>query len=115
MARKIFTTPGDISLSKSIDSRLKLYGMAAAAASVGLLALAEPAQSEVVITNKNIPIPACNLAQSPCSVALDLNGDGINDFKISLLSTFSAYGYFAGTEFLRVTAHNGGGVMGTAG
>jgi hypothetical protein len=102
-------------LSKSIDSRLNVYGMAAAAASVGLLALAEPAQSEVVITNKNIPIPACNLAQSPCSVSLDLNGDGVNDFKISLLSTFSAYGYFAGTEFLRVTARNGGGVMGTAG
>ena len=115
MARKVFTTPGDVSLSKSIDSRLKLYGIAAAAASVGLLALAEPAQSEVVITNKNIPIPACNLALSPCSVSLDLNGDGVNDFKISLLSTLSAYGYFAGTEFLRVTAHNGGGVMGTAG
>jgi hypothetical protein len=115
MARKVFTTPGDVSLSKSIDSRLKLYGMAAAAASVGFLALAEPAAAEVVITNKNIPIPACNLALSPCSVSLDLNGDGVNDFKISLLSTLSAYGYFAGTEFLRVTAHNGGGVMGNAG
>ena len=33
MARKVFTTPADVSLSKSIDSRLKLYGMAAAAAS----------------------------------------------------------------------------------
>jgi hypothetical protein len=115
MARKVSTNPGVVSLSKSIDSRLKLYGIAAAAASVGLLALAEPAQSEVVITNKNIPIPACNLALSPCSVSLDLNSDGVNDFKISLLSTLSAYGYFAGTEFLRVTPHNGGGVMGTAG
>ncbi len=115
MARKVFTTPGDVSLSKSIDSRLKLYGMAAAAASVGLLALAEPAQSEVVITNKNIPIPACNLALSPCSISLDLNGDGVNDFKLSLLSTSTAYGYNAGTVFFRVTAHNGGGVMGTAG
>ena len=43
MARKVFTTPGDASLSKSIDSRLKVYGIAAAAASVSVLALAEPA------------------------------------------------------------------------
>jgi hypothetical protein len=87
--------------------------MAAAAASVGVLSLAEPAQSEVVITNKNIPIPACTLP-SPCSLSLDLNGDGVNDLKLSLLSTQTVYGYYAGTNFLRVTAHNGG-VMGTAG
>ena len=97
------------------DQRMKSYVLAAAAAGVTTLALSQCSEAEVVITNKNIPIPACNLALSPCSVSLDLNGDGIYDFKISLLSTFSAYGYFAGTEFLRVTAHNGGGVMGTAG
>jgi hypothetical protein len=115
MARKVSTNPGDVSLLKNIDNRLKVYGMAAAAASVGVFAMAEPAQSEVVITVKNIPIPQCSLTVSPCSVSLDLNGDGVNDFKLSLLSTQTAYGYYAGTNFLRVTAHNGGGVMGTTG
>lgn len=88
--------------------------MAAAAAGVTTLALSQPSGAEVIITNKNIPIPQCNVL-SPCSISLDLNGDGINDLKFSLLSSLSAYGYFAGTNFLRVTAHNGGGVMGTAG
>ena len=87
MARKVSTTPGDLSLSKSIDSRLKVYGMAAAAASVGVLALAEPAQAEVVITHKNIPIPRCD--GDNCPVKIDLNHDGIADFSFTL----EYYGY----------------------
>lgn len=83
MARKVFTTPGDVSLSKSIDSRLKLYGIAAAAASVGLLALAEPAEGRVVITNKQIPIPRCDGLHT-CPVKVDLNKDGIADFSFTL-------------------------------
>ena len=80
MARKVSTNPGDLSLSKSIDRRLKFYGIAAAAASVGLLALAEPAQSEIVITNKTIPIPRCDGLHT-CPVKVDLNHDGIADFS----------------------------------
>jgi len=83
MARKVSTNPGDVSLSKSIDSRLKVYGIAAAAASVGLLALAEPAQSEIIITNKKIPIPRCDGLGS-CPVKVDLNHDGIADFSFTL-------------------------------
>ncbi len=80
---KFSRTPGDVSLSKSIDSRLKLYGMAAAAASVGLLALAEPAEGKVVITNKQIPIPRCDGLHT-CPVKVDLNKDGIADFSFTL-------------------------------
>lgn len=87
MARKVSTKPEDVSLSKSIDSRLKFYGMAAAAASVGLLALVEPVEGKVVITNKNIPIPLCSL--HACPVKLDLNRDGIADFSFTL----GTYGY----------------------
>lgn len=101
--------------SAATPDHMKWYSLAAAAAGVTALALSQPADAEVVITNKNIPIPACNLTVSPCSISLDLNGDGVNDFKFSLLSKLSAYGYFEGTDFFRVTAHNGGGVMGTAG
>jgi hypothetical protein len=88
MARKVSTNRGDVSLSKSIDSRLKVYGIAAAAASVGLLALAEPAQSEIIITNKKIPIPRCDGLGS-CPVKIDLNHDGIADFSFTL----GYYGY----------------------
>ena len=114
MARKVFTTPGDASLSKSIDSRLKVYGIAAAAASVSVLALAEPAQRKSSSRTRTYQFQHVTSSLSPCSISLDLNGDGVNDFKLSLLSTQTAYGYYAGTNFLRVTAHNGG-VMGTAG
>ncbi len=100
--------------SSCLDQRMKSYALAAAAAGVTTLALSQPSGAEVIITNKSIPIPQCNVL-TPCSVSLDLNGDGVNDFKISLLSSLSPYGYFEGTNFLRVTAHNGGGVVGTAG
>jgi hypothetical protein len=94
-------------LSKSIDSRLKAYGMAAAAASVGLLALAEPAQSEVVITVKNIPIPRCDGLDS-CPVKVDLNNDGIADFSFTL----GSYGYGQNVNAqLFVKPFTGGGVM----
>lgn len=102
------------STSACLDQRIKSYALVAAAAGVTTLALSQPSGAEVIITNKNIPIPQCNVL-SPCSISLDLNGDGINDFKVSLLSSLSPYGYFEGTNFLRVNAHNGGGVMGTAG
>ena len=106
MARKVSTNPGDVSLSKRIDSRLKLYGTAAAAASVGLLALAEPAQSEIVITNKNIPIPFCFVS---CPVMVDLNHDGNPDFSFMLVAS----GYKEAIHaYLDVTPLDGGGAMG---
>jgi hypothetical protein len=51
--------------------------IAAAAASAGVLALAEPANAEVVYTPTNTPI----LINTP--LALDLNNDGTTDFVIS--------------------------------
>jgi len=108
MARKVSTNPGDLSLSKSIDRRLKFYGMAAAAASVGLMALAEPAQSEIVITNKTIPIPRCDGLHT-CPVKVDLNHDGIADFSL----TVGYYGYGQNINAqIGIEALTGGGVIG---
>jgi hypothetical protein len=53
--------------------------MAAAAASVSLLALAQPAEGSVVITNVNIPITSKG-------ISLDLNKDGITDFHLKFRS-----------------------------
>lgn len=55
-----------------------LSGYAAAAAGVGLFALAQPADAKVVFTPSNIPIAA-----NAGLVHLDLNHDGIADFAFS--------------------------------
>ena len=62
-------------LSGTAEHGLRLYSLAAAAASVSVLALAQPAEGEIIIKNKTIPIPANS------AVFLDLNGDGISDFE----------------------------------
>ncbi len=110
MARKVSTNPGDVSLSESIDKRLKLYGMAAAAASVALLALVEPAEAEIVITNKKIPIPRCDGLHT-CPVKVDLNHDGIADFSFTL--GYYGYGQNVNAQ-LHVTPLTGGEAMGQA-
>ncbi|HEX3819494.1 MAG TPA: hypothetical protein VHW45_04145, partial [Candidatus Sulfotelmatobacter sp.] len=56
-------------------------------------------------------IPYCSQL-FPCSVSLDMNDDGVNDFKFSLISSYT---YSAHSLHLHVAAHNGGGVIGTAG
>lgn len=107
MARTVSTNPGDLFATKNIDGRLKVYAMAAAAASVGLLALVEPAEGKVVITNKNIPIPSCSVGA--CPVNLDMNNDGIADFSFTL----GIYGYGQNANGqLRITPLAGGKVMG---
>ncbi len=97
--------------SNNLSRQIAQYSLAAAAAGVSTLALSQPADAKVVITNKNIPIPFC-FALFPCSVSLDLNGDGVNDLKFSLISSYT---YSAHSLHLHVAAHNGGGVVGTAG
>ena len=45
------TSPNDL------NRQVSLYSLAAAAAGVSMLALAQPAAAEVVITKRTIPIP----------------------------------------------------------
>lgn len=73
--KKSRTTP--LPLCNSIRRRLGAYAVAAGAAGVSLLALASPAEAEIVYTplNKTIGRDA--------SYSIDLNGDGIVDFILT--------------------------------
>ncbi len=61
-------------LPETLEQRLRSYSIAAAAAGVGMLALAHPAEAEVVITHKVIPV-------NGTAVSIDINNDGIADFQ----------------------------------
>jgi len=67
-------------LSDSLHQQLKMYTLAASAAGVSLLALAQPGEAEIVYTPANRPFPHNK------TVFLDLNKDGTNDFKFMLVS-----------------------------
>ncbi len=77
--------------SNKLNRHVGMYSLAAAVAGVSMLALAEPAQGEVVVTKKTIPIP--NLGYSG-GVALDLNHDGKTDFTF-----FNATSFYNGNDF----------------
>jgi len=64
-------------LSLALENRLSTYAMAASAAGVGILALAQSAEAKIVYTPANTPIDV----NSGAFVYLDLNHDGINDFQ----------------------------------
>jgi len=73
-------------LSDSIHRQLNLYGLAASAAGVGILALAKPAEAKIVYTPANKPILNCVDHPRLCFI-LDVNHDNIVDFRIPLIAT----------------------------
>ena len=77
--------------SGSIDHRLKLYSAVALAAGVSVLALAQPAESEVVITRKQIPIPASEYGVGTF-VPISLANNGVVDFSFYLFSFAYRFG-----------------------
>src|ERR1700675_2759367 len=94
MSRKLPALSEKETLSKTVDHRVKLYSIAAAAAGVSMLALAQPAEGEVLITKQTIPVFGL--------VYLDINHDGVNDFEF--------YSYFSfGSANLAVRGILGGG------
>jgi len=66
------------SLCTKLEKKLLAYSLAASAASVGVLALAEPAEARIVATPVNIPI-----TENGGIIQFDLNQDGIPDFGLS--------------------------------
>jgi hypothetical protein len=74
--------------SINFNRQISLYSLAASAASVGVLALAQPAQSEVVITKKTIPIPVSHQGE-PQPVKISLANNGIDNFIFILSSGLS--------------------------
>jgi len=59
-----------------------MYALAASATGVGALALANPAEAKIVYTRVNQPIPQV--------LILDLNNDGIADFRLCEVFSGSA-------------------------
>jgi hypothetical protein len=68
--------------SNNLNRQAGLYSLAAAVAGVSMLALAQPAQSEVVITKRTLPLPGL--------LYLDINNDGINDFAFNNYFSFGS-------------------------
>jgi hypothetical protein len=64
-------------ISESLHRQLSMYTLAAAAAGVGALALAQPSEARIVYT------PAHRVILGKHEISLDLNHDGIADFTIS--------------------------------
>ncbi len=84
-------------LSQSLQRNLKAYALAASAAGVGMLAL--PAEAKIVYRPTHIYIPLHH------PVGLDLNGDGIVDFKIGRYRyAFKSYTYSVSGTFLSAQA-----------
>jgi len=65
------------SLSDSIHQQLSMYAIAATAAGVEMLALAQPSEAKIVYT------PVHQVIKSRQPYSLDLNHDGMTDFTIS--------------------------------
>ncbi len=76
MRKQALSQTKNPALPGTAEYGLRWYCLAAAAASVSALALAQPAEGEIIIKNKTIPIPANS------GVLLDLNGDGVTDFEL---------------------------------
>lgn len=122
-ARKISST--------NLNRHIGLYSLAAAVAGVSMLALAEPAAGEVIVTKKTIPIPVAPInMQKP--VNLSMANNGVNNFRFFLNEGTSSVGLReldaqgigegAGNQFLeagdfygKVLALNRGVTIGPAG
>lgn len=74
-------------LAESLNHRLNAYVLAASAAGVGALALAQPAQAKIIYTKIHHVFKPNSLYR------LDLNHDRVTDFYLSLLPSLETYGY----------------------
>jgi hypothetical protein len=95
----------------SFNHRLSLYSVAAMTAGVGMLALVPPAQGEVVVTRKTIPL--VSLQEGAGLTGIDFNSDGANDVSFGLDSG-GIYGYAQEEVFLKVPKGNGAETSGEA-
>ena len=77
-------------LDSTFDRSLSLYALAAGAAGVSLLALAQPAEGKIIYTPTSQRIGHHTF--------LDLNGDGINDFQFSDIVSTVCYGSHCGVR-----------------
>jgi hypothetical protein len=78
-------------LSSLLEQDLNAYALAAAAAGVGALCFAQPAEAKVVYTPANVKI-----VLNAGLIKFDLNHDGIQDFGLSNTYRTSSSKWFAG-------------------
>ena len=72
-------------LPDSTHQQLNMYAIAAGAAGVGMLALAQPSEAKIVYTPANVQIVG--------KVNLDLNNDGVTDFQFCSVSDSRSSSY----------------------
>jgi len=73
-------------VSSLLERRLSLYSLAASAAGLSVVTLAQPAEAKIVYTPANIDI-----TQNGGLISFDLNHDGIPDFGLSNIYTHSSF------------------------
>ena len=78
-------------LSESTNRHLNMYAIAASAAGVGLLALAQPAEAKIVYTPASVKI----VSQPAGIYNLDLDHDGRPDFALIDSHVSTSSGHFA--------------------
>ena len=95
-----------VKVPQSLHNNLALYALAAGATGVGVLALAQPAEGEVVYT------PAHEIIGRRQSFAIDLNHDGVADFTVANLffEDFGPSGIYA-QAILQAVPDNGGAIV----
>jgi hypothetical protein len=71
----------ETALGCRLEKRLAIYAAAAGAAGVGMLALASPAQAEIVYTPAHIQIPL-----NGTNIPIDFNHDGVVEFSFWIRS-----------------------------
>jgi hypothetical protein len=106
MSRNFPSSLPDRPCAKEAVSHLNSYTTAAVAAGVGVLAMVQPAASEVVMTHKTIQILPRYIIST--NVPLDINGDGVTDFSFGFTS-FGPYSYI--TANLSFANKPGNGVI----
>jgi hypothetical protein len=103
MSRSSPSCLSEETLPEPINHRLKVYCVTAAAAGVGLLALAQPAEGKVIVTKKTIQLPF------GANVLLDLNNDGKADFQFQVILGAYDHSFYAS---MFVTPLTGGEAVG---
>jgi len=83
MKRSAGSRKASASLSDSIRQHLNMYGLAATAAGVGVLALTQSAEAKIVYTRVHVVIGPNHI------YAFDLNHDGLADFEINNQTFFT--------------------------
>ena len=86
-------------LTASVQKSLNLYALAAGAAGVGVLALAQPAHARIVYTRAHQKLPVNQ------DFFLDLNHEGTNDF-VFRIATFTLRGTFTNGPYAELTVAN---------